>query len=89
MRADPGDRIVIQSRNLGTVSRDGEVLEARGAGGTPPFVVRWSDNGHVALVFPGPDAVVAPARLHPYPLDHLQHMTHLAQHGTRHHRDAA
>jgi len=38
--------------------RDGEILEVRGEDGGPPYVVRWSDNGHEALVFPGPDAVV-------------------------------
>ncbi|TRW44092.1 DUF1918 domain-containing protein [Georgenia yuyongxinii] len=57
-RASPGDRIIIQSGRLGGHDRDGEVLEARGAGGTPPFLVRWSDDGRVSLVFPGPDAVV-------------------------------
>jgi hypothetical protein len=41
--------------------RDGEILEVRGENGTPPFVVRWFDTGHEALVFPGPDASIHPA----------------------------
>ena len=28
------------------------------ADGSPPYVVRWLDNGHVATVFPGPDAFI-------------------------------
>jgi hypothetical protein len=34
------------------------VLEVRGSDGGPPFLVRWSDTGHEALVFPGPDAEI-------------------------------
>jgi hypothetical protein len=34
------------------------VLEVRGDGGKPPYLVRWTDDGHVALVFPGTDAVI-------------------------------
>jgi Domain of unknown function (DUF1876)/Domain of unknown function (DUF1918) len=56
MNAQPGDRLVIASRAVGGVVRDGEILEARGAGGGPPYLVRWSDNGHEALYFPGVDA---------------------------------
>ncbi len=57
-RAAPGDRIIVRAPHLGGHDRDGEVLEARGPDGTPPFLVRWSDDGHVTLFFPGPDAVV-------------------------------
>lgn len=53
-----GDRIIIRSGRLGGHDRDGEVLEARGPGGTAPFLVRWSDDGHVSLVYPGSDAVI-------------------------------
>ena len=37
---------------------DAEILEVHGPGGTPPFRVRWSDTGNVALYFPGEDASV-------------------------------
>lgn len=58
MRASVGDRIVIQGHHVGEPSHDGEVLEVRGPGGEPPFVVRWEDTGHETLFFPGPDALV-------------------------------
>jgi hypothetical protein len=35
----------------------GEIIEVRGAGGEPPYLVRFED-GHSALMFPGPDAVI-------------------------------
>jgi hypothetical protein len=58
MRASVGDRIVIHGHHVGEPDRDCEVLEAKGADGTSPFVVRWDDDGHEALFFPGPDASV-------------------------------
>jgi hypothetical protein len=42
-----------------TRDRRGEVVEARGAGGGPPFLVKFAD-GHEGLVFPGPDVQVLP-----------------------------
>lgn len=58
MKAAVGDRLVIQSTHVDGPVRDGEVLEVHGEQGAPPYVVRWSDNGHTSLVFPGPDATV-------------------------------
>jgi hypothetical protein len=58
MKAQVGDRIVVHSHTTGRPDRDGEVLEVRGTDGGPPFLVRWADDGHEGLVFPGPDAVV-------------------------------
>jgi hypothetical protein len=58
MKAAPGDRIVVASTHVGEPARDGEILEVRGRDGEPPFLVRWSDDGHESLVFPGPDAHV-------------------------------
>jgi hypothetical protein len=58
LRANPGDRLVIHGHHLGEPERDGEILEALGEGGRPPFRVLWSDTGREALVFPGPDADV-------------------------------
>ena len=56
LRAQPGDRLVISGHELGEVERDAEVLEARGAGGGAPFLVRWADSGHETLLYPGSDA---------------------------------
>ncbi len=58
MHATVGDQIVIRSAHVDEKVRDGEILEVRGPDGEPPFLVRWADTGHEALVFPGPDAVV-------------------------------
>lgn len=58
MHASVGDRLLVYGTHVDEPVRDGEILEVRGENGTPPFVVRWSDTGHEALVFPGPDAVV-------------------------------
>jgi Domain of unknown function (DUF1918) len=60
MHANVGDRIVIKGYRLGEHERDGEVLEVRGKDGAPPYLVRWSDDGHTALFFPGGGAVIQP-----------------------------
>jgi CBS domain-containing protein len=59
--ARPGDRLVIAPHHQGEPPRDAEVLEARGAGGGPPYLVRWEDTGRVSLHYPGPDAAIARA----------------------------
>lgn len=53
MRATAGDRIVLAGEVLDQPTRSGEVLEVRGAGGEPPWVVRW-DDGHTSTLYPGP-----------------------------------
>lgn len=58
MFAAVGDRLIVRSRTTGGPNRDAEILDVRHADGSPPYVVRWSDTGHEALVFPGPDAEV-------------------------------
>ncbi|GAA2121537.1 DUF1918 domain-containing protein [Nocardioides bigeumensis] len=58
MHATTGDRLVVHSMHVDGPVRDGEILEVKGADGHPPYRVRWSDTGHEALVYPGPDAVV-------------------------------
>ena len=61
MHAKVGDRIVIRAHKVGKgILRDCEVLEVRGPDGTSPYVVRWGDDGHETLFFPGSDAVVEP-----------------------------
>ena len=60
MRANVGDRLVVESNTVGSPRREGEIREVHGSDGAPPYVVRWSD-GHEGLMFPGPDAHVVPA----------------------------
>ena len=58
MHAQPGDHIIIRSRTVGSAVREAEVLAVDSADGSPPYRVRWSDNGHEGLFFPGTDAYV-------------------------------
>lgn len=60
MKATVGDRLVQEGGRVDAPRRVGEIIEVHGAGGTPPYVVRWED-GHESLVFPGPDARVQTA----------------------------
>ena len=62
MRARPGDRLVIKGHRVGNVGKDAEILEVHGEKGEPPYLVRWSDDGHEGLVFPGSDAIVESRR---------------------------
>ena len=57
MRARPGDRLVLAAPHTSEATRDGEVLEARGPDGGPPFLIRWED-GHEGLFYPGPGALL-------------------------------
>lgn len=59
MKAHVGDRIVIASPKTGGATRDGEIIETRGADGAPPYLVRWADNDNPGLFFPGSDAHVS------------------------------
>ncbi|HZU73198.1 MAG TPA: DUF1918 domain-containing protein [Acidimicrobiales bacterium] len=58
MQASVGDRIVIKGHRIGEPDRDCEVLEVRGDGGGPPYLVQWGDGGRQAVFFPGADAQV-------------------------------
>jgi hypothetical protein len=67
MKAKPGDRLVIKGHHVGEPDRDGEILEVRGPDGTPPFLVRWDEDGHEGLFFPSTDAAVEPVAHRPRP----------------------
>jgi len=58
MNGSVGDRLVIRGHRVGAPDRDAQILEVHGRDGGPPYLVRWSDDGHVGLIFPGPDAVI-------------------------------
>ena len=61
MKAQVGDRIILERVHLGEPRRIGLILEVHGADGKPPFLVKWLDTDHETLLFPGPDARVEPA----------------------------
>ncbi len=62
MRAKSGDRLVVKSHRVGERDKYAEILEVRGNRGEPPYEVRWSEDGHTAVVWPGSDAVIEPKR---------------------------
>lgn len=58
MHAVIGERIVVRATHVGDTPRDAEILEVRGADGQPPYLVRWSGDGHTGLFFPSSDAFI-------------------------------
>jgi hypothetical protein len=58
MHASVGDRIIIKGHHIGEPDRDAEVIGVEGADGAPPYRVRWGEDGHESLYFPGTDASV-------------------------------
>lgn len=58
LRASPGDRLVVRGHHLGATERDAEILDVLGEDGAPPYMVRWSDDGHVSRVYPSSDIYV-------------------------------
>ena len=51
MKARVGDRLV---RDSGGTHRVCEIIGLHHADGSPPYVVRWLTDGHIALLYPGP-----------------------------------
>jgi hypothetical protein len=57
MRAQVGDLLIAD----GTDShRACEIIRLNHPDGSPPYVVRWLSDGHIALMFPGPYARLVP-----------------------------
>lgn len=54
MPAAAGSRIVIHGAYVNSAECRGEVVEARGEDGGPPYLVGF-DDGSETLLFPGPD----------------------------------
>lgn len=53
MRAQVGDQLVADGADSQRVC---EIIQLNHADGSPPYVVRWLNDGHIALLFPGPYA---------------------------------
>ncbi|MER5642287.1 DUF1918 domain-containing protein [Kitasatospora sp. NPDC002227] len=68
MKAAVGDRIIIEGTRPGVARRDGEIVALHHTDGSPPYDVRWSEDGRVSEFFPGPDA-----HLHHYPRRREEH----------------
>lgn len=61
MKARVGDWLVMKGLTVGQRDRRGIISGVRNEDGSPPYVVHWLDDDHVATVFPGPDAVIVTA----------------------------
>ncbi|MCX4583356.1 DUF1918 domain-containing protein [Streptomyces sp. NBC_01481] len=57
MQANVGDTLLVHGRIVGQHDKTAEVVEVLGQKGSPPYRVRF-DDGHEALLSPGPDTVV-------------------------------
>jgi hypothetical protein len=60
MRAQVGDWLIVHSRAVDDGVRKALILEVSHADGSPPYVVRWLDDDHSSVVFPGSDATIHP-----------------------------
>jgi Domain of unknown function (DUF1918) len=61
MQAKVGDWLVMKGLTIDQHEQRGLITEVHSSDGSPPYVVHWLDNDHVATVFPGPDAVIVTA----------------------------
>ncbi|GAB1821688.1 DUF1918 domain-containing protein [Herbidospora sp. RD11066] len=58
MKAAVGDRLIVEGTYDHEPRKIGVITELRHGDGSPPYVVRWTEDDHESLVFPGPDAHV-------------------------------
>ncbi|MGR6998245.1 DUF1918 domain-containing protein [Yinghuangia aomiensis] len=56
MKAQVGDWMVVESLHVGEPRRVGLVIRVDHSDGSPPYWVRWTDDDHESLFFPGPEA---------------------------------
>ncbi len=52
------DREATGSSLRARAARDGEIVGLHHKDGSPPYDVRWAEDGRVTLCFPSPDAYV-------------------------------
>jgi hypothetical protein len=68
MYAHVGDRLIAE----GDAGRSGLISGVPHEDGSPPYIVKWQSDGHIAMVWPGDFARVVPDGLsaqsaHPLP----------------------
>jgi hypothetical protein len=57
MHAHVGDRLIVE----GDEARMGLIIDVPHADGSPPYIVKWQADGHIAMVSPGEFARVIAA----------------------------
>ncbi|HZN20760.1 MAG TPA: DUF1918 domain-containing protein [Micromonosporaceae bacterium] len=65
MKAQLGDRLVLEGAHVGDRRRIGVIIALRREDGTPPYVVRWLDSGQESLVYPGSQGRIEPGNQDP------------------------
>ncbi|MFI7546833.1 DUF1918 domain-containing protein [Actinoplanes sp. NPDC049599] len=63
MQAHIGDRLVLEGTHLGDARRTAVITALRHRDGSPPYEVRWLNDGRTTLIFPGPEAHIETTRL--------------------------
>jgi len=58
MDVDVGDQITVQGHRVGQSERHGKILEVRRTDGEFSYRIRWDDDGHESILFPGSDVVI-------------------------------
>ena len=56
--AQAGDWIEVHGHTQGEPSRHALVLEVLGSAGNEHYRVKWAEDEHESIFFPGPDAVI-------------------------------
>ena len=60
MKAQKGDRLACEGTRVGDHRRTGVIVALHHPDGSPPYTVRWQDDDHETIVFPGTDAHLEP-----------------------------
>jgi hypothetical protein len=60
VKANIGDRLVLNGTHVGDRRRVGVVTAVRNADHSPPYLVKWQGDDHETLLYPGPDARIEP-----------------------------
>lgn len=78
MHAKAGDWLILKTRAGAAHVRRAAILAVK-PDGSPPYTVRWMDDGREAIVFPGDDAEVVSAeaqakadRIQSEQIEHIQ-----------------
>ena len=62
MNAHIGDLLVVEGTHLGDARRTAVITALRHRDGSPPYEVRWLDDGRTTLIFPGPQSRIETAK---------------------------